>query len=105
MPVIIGYTAHQYRKFYEKVHTMSCVCARKVWLNIVLIVMILLPIFKRQKLLKKLQIPIFSPSNYLIRRGSCQLESDNFAVSLGTARLHAVHNAKSTAQASVIYVV
>ena len=42
-----GYTAHQYRKFYESVHTMLCVFTRKVYFYIALIVMILLPIFSK----------------------------------------------------------
>ena len=58
----------------------------------------------------KLQIPLFSPSNIWLERVAVSYESDNFAISLITAQLHAVHNAKSTAreelaQTSVIYVV
>ena len=47
----------------------------------------------------KLQIPLFSPSNIIWLEGvAVSYESDNFAISLITAQLHAVHNAKSTAR-------
>ena len=72
--------------------------------------MIFLPIFSTKNIIMKLQIPLFSPSNIWLEGVAVSYESDNFAISLITAQLHAVHNAKSTAreelaQTPVIYVV
>ena len=49
------------RKFHENTHTMSCVCARKVWfLHCPRCIDFAASIFNKN-LLKKLQIPIVSP--------------------------------------------
>ena len=81
-------------KFYENVHTMLRVCARKVWFYSALIVMILRPIFSLKKISRiSCSFLCFHPQIIYM-----------FAGSFGTA-VHA--NAKTTAreltQTSVIY--